>query len=305
MYYTKISGVISAALLASISFAQSSPPPIAEGLNQTDIDGICGETLNPDGSNSAQVWVNSGASFFLENFIKQNGENNWVNNLDQKTTTGGQQGISNLDCTDLGGNCAFPTVQCRFFTPPAVFFIRQAIATAHATLQAMQNNLFSSTFVQSLGVDKIASDFGLAPLKGDAGVLGAISGGFGVASGAAFNSPPLSGILRIISGILGIAASLQTTPGTPPSAAPALNDQLAQIFNEENDILGKTATTAFGGSGSVALPLDGAFGSNGEGTTPGRFFSGGKFLIPVTAQGSMDSMLKPIFDASSQILVRD
>ena len=308
MYFTKISGIVGVALLASTSFATPLPQSVTiVGLNQNDPDAICAETLNSDGSNSAQVWVNSGASFFLENFIKQNGENNWVNVLDQKTTDGGKQGISNLDCTDLtGGNCAFPTVQCQFFTPPAVFFIRQAIATAYATLQSMQNNLFSSAFVQSLGVDKISSDFGLAPLQSDAGILAAFSGGFGAASAAASPVPAVSAVLGLVSGILGIVSGLSNPPAAPPSAALALNDQLAQIFTEENAALAQAATSAFGGSGAIQLPGVGSNpGPNNEVSTPGKFLSNGKFLIPVTSQGSIDSMLKPTFDASSQILVRD
>ena len=308
MYYTKISGIVGAALLASTSFATPLPQnPTAVGLDLKNPDAICAQVLNSDGSNSAQVWVNSGASFFLENFIKQNGENNWVNVLDQKTTNGGQQGISNLDCTDLtGGNCAFPTIQCRFFTPPAVFFIRQAVATAYAVLQSVQSNLFSSAFVQSLGVDKISSDLGLAPLQGDAGLLAALSGGFTAASAAATPVPVVSAFLGVVSGILGIVSGLSKPPAAPPSVALALNDQLAQIFTEENAALAQAATSAFGGSGAIQLPGVGSNpGPNNEVSTPGKFLSGGKFLIPVTSQGSINSMLKPTFDASSQILVRD
>jgi hypothetical protein len=309
MRFTKISSIVGATFLASASLATPLPQNsvTVQGFGQSDISQICGETLNSDGSNSVQVWVNSGASFFLDNFIKQNGESNWVNVLDQKTTDGGKQGISNLDCTDLtGGNCAFPTVQCKFFTPPAVFFIRQAVATAYAVLQSMQNNLFSSTFVQSLGVDQIASDFGLAPLQGDAGLLSAISGGFSVASGLATPVPALAAILDLVSGILGIVSGLSNPPDAPPSVSLALDQQLSQIFTEENSALVQTATSAFGGSGAIQLPGVGSNpGPNNEVTTPGKFLSGGKYLIPVTSQGSIDSMLQPTFDASSQILVRD
>jgi hypothetical protein len=309
MHYTIISRLVGVAILVITAIATPAPQNSItnQGIAQNQVGQICAETLKSDGSNRAQVWDNSGASFFLEQFIKKHGDSNWVNVLDKQTTNGGKQGLSNLDCTDLtGGNCAFPSLQCRFFTPPAVFFIRQAVATAYAVLQSMKSNLLSSAFVESLDVDKIASDFGLAPLSGDAGILGALSGGFSAAASAAAAEPVVEGVLGFISGVLGIVSSLSNPPNGPPSPAPALKDQLAQIFNVENAALAQTATAAFGGSRAIALPgVGNGVGPNNEVSIPGKFLAGGRFLIPVTGQGSIESFLKPSFDASAQILVND
>src|SRR5579862_2251173 len=148
--------------------AHGSPIPqdaIVDGFSQSDVTQICAITYD----NPAKAWDNSGASIFLDHWIAANGSTNWSNNIEQQTTAQGSQGTSNLDCTDLlGGNCAYPSIQCKFFTPPALFHVRNAMATCYSMFSAFHENLQDNTILTSLNIGNILSDMGLSQV--DSGI---------------------------------------------------------------------------------------------------------------------------------------
>lgn len=263
-------------------------PSVIPGF--TTVDEICGATYD----DPFLTWVRSGAARFLGKFIKENGANNWANKIDQQTTNGGSQGTSNLACTDLlTGNCAFPHVQCRFYTPPELFHIRNAMANAHAMMTGLHEELQNTAIVETLNIDQIVNDFGPPSASNPAGLLNAA---FTIAAGAAALDALLAGPLTIIAGVFGILASSGGSPGDDPSLA--VKEQLATTFTAADTQLKKLASAVFGGVNTDIIP-----NPEGDADPISAFFSGGKYLFKVTAEGSIDTVVSDTMNIAQKYIV--
>ncbi|KAK6352068.1 hypothetical protein TWF730_008900 [Orbilia blumenaviensis] len=234
------------------------------------------------------TWTNSGASFFLENFIREQGVRNWANNLDQRTTAGGTIADSNLDCTDLRtGNCRSPNVLCTQFTPPQVSFIRNAMFTCHSLLRAYQEELQDAIINEILMAGGLVSDFG-QPAEAGYNIFGVLAGAFTVAAAVGAANPLIGGPLTAVAGIFGILGSF-SDPTDADNLRNDIDARLAQAFTSSRDQISLLAQTIFGGVDDTSmLSRISPTASNGETTDVGRFFSGGRFLIPATVNLDME-----------------
>ncbi|SPO07788.1 uncharacterized protein DNG_10483 [Cephalotrichum gorgonifer] len=272
-------------LLYTIALASASPVPqdvivIGESTipaHQTT-EQICAATYD----SPSEVWANSGAGVFLAKFLAENTEDNWANKIDQQTTDGGSQGVSNLACTDLlAGNCRAPTVQCQFYTPPELFHIRNAMNNAHRMMTGLHEALQNAAIVEGLFLDQLISDFGP---PSEPNVNGILSGAFTIAAGAAAALPVIAGPLTIIAGIFGTLGSVGG-PSEDPSLA--LQAQLSKAFTDADDNLQALARAVFGGVNTDIIPnLSGSTAAS----PVSRFFAEGRFLIKVTPEGSVDAI---------------
>ncbi|TGJ72393.1 hypothetical protein EYR41_004292 [Orbilia oligospora] len=234
------------------------------------------------------TWDNSGASVFLDNFVREQGVRNWANNLDQRTTAGGTIADSNLDCTDLRtGNCRSPNVLCTQFTPPQVSFIRNAMFTCHSLLRAYQEELQDAIINEILMAGGLVSDFG-QPAEQGYSIFGVLAGAFTIAAAAGAANPLIGGPLTAVAGIFGILGSFPD----PTDADNLRNDidaRLAQAFTASRDQVSNLAQTIFGGVDDTSLLARiSPPATNSETTDVGRFFSGGRFLIPATVNLDME-----------------
>lgn len=261
-----------------------------------DTASICGVKYD----DPKMAWANSGASYFLNKWLNENKEDNWVNRIDQTTTADGSQGTSNLNCVDFSaGNCQFPTVQCKFFTPPALYHVRNAISTAYSMIRALHEGLQNNVIKETLNVGTIVSDFG--PPAAGSGLFGALNGAFTIGAGLAAAAPIVAGPLTIIAGVFGILAS------TPPETIDPTLDietQLSKAFDATEKQLETLTHTIFGGSGDTSkLPgAGGDAGPNGETNNIAKFFANGKFLVAVTGTGAVDALINPIIQKGSEQL---
>ncbi|KAF3919742.1 hypothetical protein ABW20_dc0107577 [Dactylellina cionopaga] len=241
---------------------------------------VCG--LSAEDPNT---WTNSGASFFLDNFIRDNGARNWANALDRATTGGGTIGDSNLDCVDLRtGNCPAPTVPCPQFTPPQVSFIRNAMSTLHRLLLAYQEELQDAIINEILMTGGLVQDFG-QPEQGY-NIFGVLSGAFGIAAGGASANPIIGGALGAIGGIFSILAS---APDPTDNLRNDIDARLAQAFSDSRNQITTLAQTVFGGQDDTSSLLRISPPTfNQETTDIGKFFSGGRYLIPARINMDME-----------------
>ncbi|SPO04837.1 uncharacterized protein DNG_07522 [Cephalotrichum gorgonifer] len=238
MYTSRILSAIQAAQLLTLA-APSYATPLAHVFPRQSVEDIC----SVDYSDPAAVWQNTGAASFLEKFLAENGPDDWVANMDQKTTAGGTQGHSNLNCVDLlASNCRYPTVQCQFYTPPELFHIRNAIATAHSIFVGLHEGLQSSTIENILKIDQIVADFGPPDEPNPFSILAGIFGILWAVTGA----NPIAGA---ITGIASSAFGLASLSPSDPGPGGELKAQLAQHFTDANAQLEAMTRKIFGGEG--------------------------------------------------------
>ncbi|KAF3932148.1 hypothetical protein ABW20_dc0107940 [Dactylellina cionopaga] len=270
--------LLSLSLIATLSHGKPVPQDVRViGLTGTP-EQICALS-----SENPSTWDNSGASVFLDNFIRTNGHMNWANGIDRTTTAGGAAADSNLDCADLlTGNCAAPTVQCALYTPPQLRFIRDAMSTCFRMLRAYHEELQDGIINEILNTGALVRDFG-EPEQGF-NIFGVLNGAFGIAAGVAAANPIVSGSLSALGGVFGILAS---GPDSTENAQIAINARLSAAFTESQNQVSRLTEAIFGGIDEPSL-LARSVGSNGETTPVGRFFSGGRFLIPARVNLDME-----------------
>lgn len=253
---------------------------------------VCGLTYD----DPSYVWEFSGVADFLKKWLDDNGADNWANRIDQKTTADGSQGTSNLNCVAIGAsNCAFPTVRCEDFTPPVLFHLRQAMATAHAMIKALHEKLQDTAITEGLNIDHIVSDFG-PPAAPSTAILGGLNGAFTIAAGIGSGSAAAAGLFSIVAGLFGLIASDGTANTIDPTMA--IKDQLSASFTAADKHLATLAQTVYGGiSESSGLPGD------NEADRIEKFFRNGKYLIPVDSRAGIDTQVNNVVDAAQAKLV--
>ncbi|KAF3941707.1 hypothetical protein ABW19_dt0203720 [Dactylella cylindrospora] len=247
--------------------------------------------------NAAETWRNSGASDFLDRFIRNRPEGplNWPNAIDQQMLPDGRLIDSTLDCADLSGSCPAPG-NCLAFNPPALFHVRNAMSTAHRMLVGYENQLQNGVINEILQISTLVNDFG-EPEEPENKLFEILSGAFSVASGLFAPIAPVSGAFGVLSGTFSIAAATQGDPPTPVDIRPGVEQQLALVFQTARDQIGLMVRTIFGGESDTSIlsritPPP----SNAETTDVGRFFSGGRFLIP--ARISLDAEIRNFVQAA-------
>lgn len=222
------------------------------------------------------------ASSFLDKWIHDNGDLNWVNNMDRNTTLGGSA-TSPLDCVNLEtDSCPAGLLnQCEFFTPPALYHVRAAITNLFDMVKTFKHELETEAILASLQISQINDDFAPSALS-TLNIFGILNGAFTVAAGVAGPFVPFVAFFTAIAGIFGVVASLP-----PPSSDPTnpitdmdqiLKKFVEQIHTETDNFIKKAMAGQTDGLDPWTLPHAGD-APNGERQAIARFFSAGRFLF--------------------------
>ncbi|KAK6499939.1 hypothetical protein TWF481_010295 [Arthrobotrys musiformis] len=278
---------LSVSILGLLAPLLANSKPVPQDVRVIGVSGSA-EAVCALSAADSNTWDNSGASAFLDNFVRDQGVRNWANNLDQRTTAGGTIADSNLDCTDLRtGNCRSPNVLCTQFTPPSVSFIRNAMFTCHSLLRAYQEELQDAIINEILMAGGLVSDFG-QPAEAGYSIFGVLAGAFTVAAAAGAANPIIGGGLTAVAGIFGILGSFPDSTDSD-NLRNDIDARLAQAFLASRDQVSNLAQTIFGGTDDTSLLARiSPPARNAEVTDVGRFFSGGRFLIPATVNLDME-----------------
>jgi len=268
--------------------------------------------LKYDDRNAA--WTFGGdnsASKFLDKWLTDHTDVNWVNAMDQDTTLHGSVGISNLDCITLDAdNCPHPTTNiCQRFTPPSLFHVRDAIATIFDMTQLFLDGFRDNVALASLSVTQIKNDFTPAPAGGS--IFGLLNGAGTIAAGLAAASPPLTGAATVLAGIFGILASIPSSGGIDNDPTADMETFVKNTFVNVRSATSKFIKTVVAGSTDgldpKSLPGANVPGPNGETQPIAAFFSGGKYLFNREAKNgvtpSLNGTVGPILDSAYKTMV--
>ncbi|RFU35318.1 hypothetical protein B7463_g1021, partial [Scytalidium lignicola] len=235
-------------------------PPTRVVGRQTDTQAaaVCPSTLAADDPASFR---SADTDIYLDGFLNANGQavlandGNWIGLMDESTTDGGGF-TSNLNCIELGGQtCIATDVDCKFFTPPQVWWVRREATHAHDFFTHAHEDLQDETIYNILSVDKMVEDFNFNKLgRDDVGlaenILKAISP-FGSISDKAIKLNGGNGRLADKAGLVGAFIGLAgagvalfdflqnengNTPPTPEELARAASDVLRGFFKKTNDM---------------------------------------------------------------------
>ncbi|KAK2768238.1 hypothetical protein FQN54_000090 [Arachnomyces sp. PD_36] len=273
------------------AFAPRAPTPfnnstLLVGANPKD---ICGT----DYTDPKKVWgtvndENSPAKF-LDDWIREHGSDNWLQEVDTETTSGSHPG-SILNCdSPKSTTCPIPTLaDCELFTPPELFHVRNAVALCHEVLHLLDAELQEQAFLTSLDINTIKDNFQLSEDAPSDIVLliNFLAGGFTAAAGLAAASAPLTGGATLIAGLFslfGLGLSSGETEGDAVDVEANLEKRLQFVVATMLATLDKLSNTVFSGNnGNGGVDPESLFekinGDGGESTGIGKFFSGGKFL---------------------------
>jgi hypothetical protein len=279
----------------------------------------------PMSSTDPATFGNSGATSFLDDFLVNNGPNDWLFNMDQKTTAGGNQ-PSSLHCQPLGGEtCPAPTVQCQFFTPPEQFFLRIAATNAHDFFTAAHETLQNVVITDALSIDQIVADF--APQKPDdnndilADIFKLVAPGFSMsdkvvkqgkglgpsADGLGF----IGGLISLTAGAIALADATAPPDVSVATLTTNVENLLGTIFTNTQANIESMNSKIFGGSPSPDVDLDQiiSFVSAATGDTPEsslqqitKIFASGSFMAPVD-QSALSAGITAGFQLIKQQLV--
>lgn len=271
--------------------------PPANGFNNTGLlitnanpSDICGaDYTDPKG-----VWgtVNDKDSpaKFLDDWIREHGSDNWLNEVDTQTTRGNHPGsVLNCDSPDASTTCPIPTLaDCEFFNPPELFHVRNAVVLCHEVIHLLDEELQEQAFLTSLDINTIKDNFELKEEEPSdiVTLLNFLAGGFTAAAGIAAASAPLTGGATLIAGLFtlfGLGISSGETAGDAVDVEAKLEKRLQFVVATMLATLDKLSNTIFSGNnGNSGVDPESLFtnmnGEGGESTAIGKFFSGGKFL---------------------------
>lgn len=254
----------------------------------------------------------------MDKWIHDNGDLNWVNNMDRQTTLGGSA-TSPLDCVNLDGNsCPAGDInQCKFFTPPALYHVRAAVTNLFDMVKIFKNEMDFKSILALLQISQINDDFAPSELS-TPNIYGILNGAFTIAAGVSGASVPFVALFTEIAGIFGIVASVPP-PDSEPSHPITDMEQIlkrftGQIHNETDNFIKKAMAGPTDGLDSWTLPHAGD-SPNGERQAIARFFAEGRFLfdrnVNQNSGGSnshvpnlKDDIVLPYITRASTLLVR-
>ncbi|KAF3903375.1 hypothetical protein ABW20_dc0104347 [Dactylellina cionopaga] len=164
-----------------------------------------------------------------------------------------------------------------------------------AYLEALQDAII----IEILGAGALVTDFG-QPADPGYNIFGVINGALGIAAGLSAGSPIASGALSALSGAFGILALGPDTP--PDNIRNDIDARLAMAFKASREQIFRLAETIFGGQSDTSMlrSLSPSAIPNGEKTDVGRFFSGGRFLIPSNVK--LDMEVRGLVDAGAKMI---
>lgn len=259
-------------------------------INATHCHQSCSLTINDKHpKHQREIWRREAAGIWLDGWVAQYPVG-WSQKLYKLYTKG------DMDCSTIDNNDCQGIDHCLKWchqASPAVYWILKSVSklnTATAYIhEAFQDNAFKESLT---GIDRIVSDFDLEePTVNPYAVAGA---SFGIASGAAFAIGPLAGVLGIISGSFGIAAQSYQ----PPDPTLPMKEQLSAYFTHTEHALRDTLKNAVGSGNQDKLPMAARTDKYDYKTPTGQFFAGGKLLF-----NDAFKTLQPVIKKGKQVLV--
>ncbi|KAK4962610.1 hypothetical protein LTR10_000237 [Elasticomyces elasticus] len=191
----------------------------------------------------------SGATIFLDDFLVDNGVEDWLQAMSVATTQGFQP--TPINCGDLQSDLCTPGTNCIDFTPPQFFMIRLAASNAQAFFRNLQEVLQNTVIVDGLQIDQVVADFGpgskATPAGGEAllgNILGVISPGLSMGDKVTKQGSGLGNIADGM-GFVGAALSLVRAVDTLTSS---LAKALADVFTGAQANLAALNSKLMGGS---------------------------------------------------------
>ena len=252
---------------------------------------ICGTDYNDPKAVWGTVNDEDSPAKFLDNWILDNGSDNWLHEVDTETTSGSHPGSAlNCDSPDAEATCPIPTLaDCTKFTPPELFHVRNAVALCHEVIHLLDEELQEQAFLTSLDINTIKNDFALKEEEPSdiTTLLNFLSGGFTAAAGLAAASNPLTGGATLIAGLFTLFSLGLSSGETGEDAVDVeanLEKRLRFVVSTMLSTLDQLSNTVFSGNnGNGGVDPESLFGNiNGDGgeqTAIGKFFSGGRFLF--------------------------
>ena len=252
--------------------------------NTTDLCNLDIGLSNDDADQRAQIWNDYGIGEWFDKWLIDNGEEDWVRNLDNEVFT---EGDSTFDCSSLESDCDMDR-HCDEYAErgyPEAYWVMMAATRAFSSFSYLDNAVTAKTLMQTLDIDRIVEDFDIEYPGEDINILSMMSSAMVVASGAvALAAPAVSAGLTIALGSLSMAAQFQQDQVDPTSD---LEQQLKDSYNGIRTEIESTLVRAFvsGESGDLSN-----LGS-GYTTATANWFADGRWLLSEVSQ-----YLKPIVD---------
>ncbi|KAI5456698.1 hypothetical protein BGZ63DRAFT_428811 [Mariannaea sp. PMI_226] len=177
----------------------------------------CPETIPAQGDDS---FAKSGAQQWLSDYLTDSTKNawadgNWLHKLDVETTGSGNFQGGVFDCSAIdGSSCKATDVDCKKFTPPEMWWVRQAAVGAHDFFTQAHEQLQDGVISADLGTDQMVTDLDVSGnMQQDfGGLIAAIL--FAIGTIVPFANIGLQG--------LGVSASIISRSTTAATAAGAL-----------------------------------------------------------------------------------
>ncbi|KAK5730314.1 hypothetical protein LTR15_000251 [Elasticomyces elasticus] len=258
----------------------------------------------------------SGATIFLDDFLVDNGVEDWLQAMSVATTQGFQP--TPINCGDLQSDLCTPGTNCVDFTPPQFFMIRLAASNAQAFFRNLQEVLQNTVIVDGLQIDQVVADFGPGSKDTPAGgelllgnILGVISPGLSMGDKVVKQGSGLGQIadgLGFVGAAITAVRALDTLTSTlakgPPTIADVTliaNNMLADVFTGAQANLAALNSKLMGGSPALDIDLSQIVSVIGGKPTSGRdaflqdisfIFNGGFFMLP------LDDILNVEFNSS-------
>ncbi|KAK2764256.1 hypothetical protein FQN54_008948 [Arachnomyces sp. PD_36] len=279
-----------AALAATSLFGLGfSLPGVGIGARQTNNTDLCNLDIglsNDDADQRAKIWNDYGVGKWFDEWLIENGEEDWVRNLDNEIFPSGD---STFDCGSLESDCDMDR-HCDQYQEagyPEAYWVMMAATRAFAAFSYMDNAITAKTLIQSLDIASVVEDFDIEYPAEDINILSMMAGAMVVASGPiGLAAPTLSAGLTVGIGSLSMASQFQQDQIDPTSD---LEQQLKDSYTATREEIENTLRRAFV-NGS---PDSGDLSNLGSGytTATANWFVDGRWLL-----SDVNNYLKPMVD---------
>ncbi|CAJ2513287.1 Uu.00g014060.m01.CDS01 [Anthostomella pinea] len=266
-------------------------------LGRADGPAECSYLLDDTEASMRAVWDDSGLGTgkFLEDWIKEHGEEDWINKIDEDLYATGE---SSFWCNSLGGaNCPDPDDCTKYLDKkvPQLYWILKAGKTHYELANHINDYLQTQTISDTLAIPDIQDKFNNN--KNDkSNIFSIISAALVTASAAAGPVPELSALLTLGIGSVGFGNAFAPDE---LDYTKEISDQLGESFTAAVEGLSVNLNLAMTGrdTKSQKTTADLPNMSGPWSTNIAKYFDGGKFLV-----ANIEAVAAPMLDNLSKFL---
>ncbi|KAI1084595.1 hypothetical protein F5B20DRAFT_522287 [Whalleya microplaca] len=258
----------------------------------------CDYSLDGSEKSKRKIWDTDGAGVgkFLEDWIKKNGESDWLNRMDEDLYT---VGASNQWCNSLGGaQCPGPDECAKYNAKgvPQLYWVLKAANTHYELSNHINDWLQTNTIQNTLSIPDLTDKFGG---KGDknSDIWGIISAALVTAGGLV--APASGAASAALTVAVGGVSFGRTFAQDLVDYTKAISDQLEGTFEATveglrvNLNLAMTGKDGKSGKKTSDLPnMNGPWSTN-----IAKYFDAGKFLM-----GNIEEEVSPMLDNVAKFL---